>query len=446
VRLSLGSDNAYTSFNHQHGIAATSDTVHAVWFDARHGWPNAEIYYRRSLDGGATWEAESKLTDDAIYSGYPSIAADGATLHVVYFSSENEDDNIHYLRSTDAGATWAPDAELTSSALMQDFPSVAAAGSNVHVIYHDEQNGNWEVYYRRSTDAGTTWDPEVRLTNDPGWSNNSGILVSGQDVHVIWSDDRASTAHFDIYYKRSTDNGTTWSADARLTNTFDSGAPSPAMSGQNIYVGFQSERDGNTEMFFKRSTNSGADWLADVQLTDDPAMRQLPAIAASGFNVHMVWQDHRASTLPEIYYKRSTDLGATWEPDMRLTNDPLRSIWTGVTTGDSIVHVLWCDDRPGLYNVYYKRNTNGNPTGTMDRPRVADCMVRRFAVLPNPFRHYGQVVGCDSDSAFFAIHDIAGRRISQCRGGRIGQDLTPGVYFLVRVSDGRTARFVKIGS
>ncbi len=441
VRLSLADFNAYTVFNHQHGIAASGDTVHAVWFDGRHGWPNAEIYYRRSLDGGQNWEAETRLTNDAIYSGYPSIALVGQTIHLAYFSSENDDDNIHYMRSTDAGVTWGADTELTNNPVMQQIPAVAATASTVHIIYHDERHGNWEIYYLRSTDGGNTWDPEMRLTDDSGWSNNAGIVVRGQYVHVVWSDDRASVTDFDIYYKYSSDNGSTWSADIRLTFTYNSGGPSLDRSGQNLFIVFQSERDGNTENFFKRSTDNGATWEPDVQLTNDPALRQVPAIAAGGSNVHLVWQDYRSSLLPEIYYKRSTDAGVTWDADLRLTIDSLRSIWPDVAVGDSVVHVLWCDDRPGMYNIFYKRNPTGNPYGIAENYSLAPVKNRSaLTVYPNPFRNHAQVIGHESE--ILAVYDISGKKIGEYLGDRVGKDLLPGVYFIC-TAKGEQGKFIK---
>jgi hypothetical protein len=444
VRLSNGTYHAYTSFNHQHSIATRGDTVHAVWFDGRHGWPNAEIYYRRSLDKGETWGSEMRLTDDTNWSGNPSLAVAGETVHIVYFESFDEDSDIHYMRSTDGGVTWSPDTQLTTNTSMQDFPSIAVQDSIVHIVFHDEKDGNWEVYYLRSTDNGITWDPEKRLTIDPDWSNNANILVRDQLVHVVWSDDRVSSTHFDIYYKRSTDHGSTWGADTRLTFTLDSGTPGLAMSGTNLFIAFQSERDGNTEMFFKRSTNNGIDWLPDVQLTDDPALRQIPAIAAADSNIHIVWQDYRSTALPEIYYKRSTDLGQTWQTDLRLTNDSLRSIWPGVAVGDSAVHVIWTDDRPGIYQIFYKRDPTGNPHGISEIASHVDIGSRLVLIAaPNPFVSYTTLRGHEQD--MFTVYDATGTYAGSCRGDRIAEFLPKGVYFAQSIKHrGTIARIVKI--
>ena len=65
------------------------------------------------------------------------------------------------------------------------------------------------------------WQPDVRLTNNPAYSyssyNNARCVASsGNDVHVVWYDSR--DGNYEIYYKRSTDGGISWEADTRLTN------------------------------------------------------------------------------------------------------------------------------------------------------------------------------------------------------------------------------------
>ena len=77
---------------------------------------------------------------------------------------------------------------------------------------------------------------------------------------------------------------------------------------------------------FVWSTVSQAQWQTDVRLTNDPGGSSTNdnCLAASGNFVHDVWRDNRAGGI-EIYYKRSTDAGISWQADTRLTNDPATS-------------------------------------------------------------------------------------------------------------------------
>jgi hypothetical protein len=64
-------------------IAADSvNNIHVSWMDDTPG--NAEVFYRKSTDGGAAWAAAKRLTWTSGWSDYPDIAADSAgNLHVV---------------------------------------------------------------------------------------------------------------------------------------------------------------------------------------------------------------------------------------------------------------------------------------------------------------------------------------------------------------------------
>ncbi len=66
-----------------------------------------------------------------------------------------------------------------------------------------------------------------------------------------------------------------------------------------------------------------AHWEPDVKLTYDPdisypSYNNARNIAAGGDTVHVVWYDHRSGYYL-VYYRRSTDSGASWEDDFHLT-------------------------------------------------------------------------------------------------------------------------------
>jgi len=165
----------------------------------------------------ADWGADIRLTDATGNSKEPSIAVSGNNVHVVWYDSRDGNEEIFYKRSTDGGATWEVDRKLTTKALgNSDNPSIAVSGNTVHVVWYDNRDGNPEIYYKRSTDGGNTWGADTRLTNAAGNSYTPSIAVSGDTVHVVWHDNRDGNE--EIYYRRSIDGGTTWGPDTRLIN------------------------------------------------------------------------------------------------------------------------------------------------------------------------------------------------------------------------------------
>ena len=71
----------------------------------------------------------------------------------------------------------------------------------MHVVWYDNRDGNNEIYYKRSTDAGINWGADTRLTNNTAYSEYPSVAVSGSVVHVVWNDYRDGNS--EIYYKRN---------------------------------------------------------------------------------------------------------------------------------------------------------------------------------------------------------------------------------------------------
>lgn len=261
-------------------------------------------------------------------------------------------------------AQWEPDVRLTyddgsSVTGSSNTWSIAARHDSVYIVWTDTRDGNSEIYFKRSLDAGVNWDPDRRLTIDPAISGLPSILLQDMIIHVLWYDTRAGMNNFEIYYKRSTDAGVTWSADTRLTYDLAfSWYQSIAFTNQNLHVVWRESRDGSWDIFYKRSVDQGINWGPDTNLTQAPGSSETPCIAAIDSILHVLWFDNRDGGAYEIYYKRSIDQGLTWEPDIRLTDDPGVSFGPCAATKDSIVHIVWQDSRDGNWELYYKRSVN----------------------------------------------------------------------------------------
>jgi len=60
------------------------------------------------------------------------------------------DSEIYYKKSTDGGSTWTAGNSLTANSGDSLSPSLAVYGSdNIHVFWYDFTPGNAEIYYKR---------------------------------------------------------------------------------------------------------------------------------------------------------------------------------------------------------------------------------------------------------------------------------------------------------
>src|SRR4030095_99333 len=345
-----------SSINSGWSIASNGNFVHVVWYDYRDG--NNEVYYKGSTDGGISFGADTRLTNASNDSWMPTVSVSGSVVHVIWSDRRDGNYEIYYKRSTDNGISWGSDTRLTNNTAISNIPSAAVSGQVVHVVWPDSRNANVpEMYYKRSTDGGVSWETDTRLTIDSWTSTGVSVSVSGSVVHVVWMDRRYGS--YQIFYKRSTDAGVNWGADTQLTNeSFLCVWPSVAVSGQIVHIVWFDYNAGG-QVYYKRSTDGGISWGAYTQLTNAPGSRGFPSVSVSGSVVNVVWSDSRDGTNGEIYYKRSTDGGVSWEEDTRLTNNPAVSYNASISVSGSVVNVVWEDIRDGNKEIYYKRD--GNP-------------------------------------------------------------------------------------
>jgi hypothetical protein len=120
-----------------------------------------------------TWEGDIQLTKTNANAALPSMGMSGGTIHVAWIDQREGSGNneIYYQRSTDGGLTWADhDTRISFNPADSIRPAFAVNGSSVHLFWRDTCDGNYELYERRSIDGGITWTSEMRITQDPGYS------------------------------------------------------------------------------------------------------------------------------------------------------------------------------------------------------------------------------------------------------------------------------------
>jgi len=331
--------------------------IHVVWDDVTPG--NREIYYKRSTNGGTTWTTK-RMTYSVANTVYSNIAVDSNNhIHVVWIDATPLNWEIFYRESTDGGDTWNGAKRLTWNAGNSYYPSVAVnSSSRVNVVWSDNTPGNYEIYYKRSTDGGATWPGTKRLTWNIGGSFHPTIAVnSTNNIHVTWNDDSYDSNN-EIYYKRSIDGGATWLKYKRLTqNAGDSRSPVIAMGSSNaIHIVWYDETFIIPEIFYRRSTDGGKTWDSVRRLTWNAGNSEYPVIAVdTSSRIHVAWQDNSPGS-NEIYYKRSINGGTTWSKYKRITWNSGFSANPAIAVDSSNnIHLVWEDVTPGNFEIYYKK-------------------------------------------------------------------------------------------
>lgn len=182
-------------------VAVSEAEVHVFWaeeLDSRYS-----VWYNRSEDGGETWDGGVQLAS-ALDRGF-SVAVQDSNVHVVWNDGETGDEaEIYYMRSGDGGKNWGAGARLTRASGYSGCPSIAAGANNVCVVWEDRRDGNdANVYYKRSVDAGETWGADIQLTGgESGTSRYApSVAATGSEVHVVFTGSDPGSDE-QVYYRR----------------------------------------------------------------------------------------------------------------------------------------------------------------------------------------------------------------------------------------------------
>ena len=96
-----------------------------------------------------------------------------------------------------------------------------------------------------------------------------------------------------------------------------------------MYVVWRDNTPGNYDILYRRSTDGGASFGRTVNLSNNDGHSDLPAIAASGSNVYVVWFDNTPGNF-EIFLRKSVNTGDTFGSTVNYSH----------STGDSIAPTI----------------------------------------------------------------------------------------------------------
>lgn len=174
--------------------------------------------------------------------------------------------------------------------------AVAASGTLVHFVW-----GSTDLFYRRSTDEGATWTKDAHLASGGVLHLTDPVAAAGEQVYVVYLDNLYTANDWccertlgDIYLRRSTDGGVTWKAAQRLTHGAGAFRLSLAVTGTRVDLIWCDYRSGQWEIFYRRSRDAGATWDSErliVSVGEDDTGR--PQVASEGEAIHVVWSDNR---------------------------------------------------------------------------------------------------------------------------------------------------------
>ncbi|HEY3248342.1 MAG TPA: sialidase family protein [bacterium] len=203
-------------------MAVAIPNVYVVWSMAAYAYPSPPDHYLAvytwSNDSGATFDGGIHVLSqgDLSYdSTYPEIIVNGTYVFVIWNANQGARAKyISYVRSVDGGATWSTFTHIADGLGWFGRPgpiSWLLSGTDIHVAWISPPGSTsvpTNIFYRRGTNAGTSFGTTVNLSGSVGSTGNSGnprLLTAGRDVFAVWEDD--TPGNLDIMFVRSQTGG-----------------------------------------------------------------------------------------------------------------------------------------------------------------------------------------------------------------------------------------------
>ena len=331
-------------------VTAVGRVVHVIWWDDTDGANPGSIYYKRSLDGGDTWQ-DLQVFTSAGYSR-PAIAAWGNRVLALWKEASGSERVLRYALSVNAGADWGTSADLSGSAMVTT-QAVAVGSGRIAVGWVETSGSSATMKLRVSADGANSWS-SVQTTGTYTFSTSYGteldVTVAQSAVLMCYQESGPPWA---VKVIRSTDWGASWSSPVVVYSdpSLPQGDLEMAASAAAVVMRWSYHNEYDDDVRVSRSGDAGATWATPQLMAEGIAGTHLWGdICIWGDRAVTVWRNipaPGASHFP-LYYRVSDDGGATWEPAQELASDIYRfddpscaasvgfTYVTGKSTGDGM--------------------------------------------------------------------------------------------------------------
>jgi hypothetical protein len=150
-----------------------------------------------STDGGRAFGAPARLGEarwrmDGCPLKPTTVAVHGDHVYTTWYSAVEEPPGVWFTRSTDGGASWNAGVPLHPAAAVSDAADLAVAPTGeIAVVWHAKAGKGRQIFFSRSAQAGERFSSPAALTDGESTASLPAVAVAGAQAHVVWqADDR----------------------------------------------------------------------------------------------------------------------------------------------------------------------------------------------------------------------------------------------------------------
>lgn len=281
--------------------------------------------------------------------------------------------DISFSKSTDGGLVWSSPTRINTGDLAtntsnEGAPCIAYDPSvdNVYIAWLDLSHGDTLIYFKRSTNGGTSWSNEIAISPSCSGSAEPKIAASGGDVFVTYMGKNTEGA----MCVKSSDAGSSFSAPKTVLAHVDGQFienPDIAVDDTNVYVVYEVPGVAweKQDIRCSRSARAGTldTWSHSPVTSSSDSQESYPSVAADSSGVCVAWVDYRNTPEKEhwgdvnkdngdIFFARSTNQGSSFSSSIRVVDDNKDKVNHNIQPSvdikpDGKAVVAWTDARNG---------------------------------------------------------------------------------------------------
>ena len=240
----------------------------------------------------------------------------------------------------------------------------------------------------------------VNVSNTSGDSRRVQLVVDGNDVYTVWTDNTGGKKD-EIFFTKSSDGGKNFDAPINLSqNNGSSAFPRLAVTDSNVYVVWYDYSPGQSDIFFAKSSDRGNNFVV-TNISDTPMPSYNPWIGATSNYVYLVFNDGGLSSILELpdgetrivdVSTGDEELILMWSDDYgesfkfkNLSNSPNKVSWNSrIKVSEPYVFVTWNEQVRNQSEIFFSKSSDygktfGKPVNISNSPlKTVDSAIGVF--------------------------------------------------------------------
>jgi hypothetical protein len=330
----------------------------------------------------------------------------------------NDDNNNNNNSKTHASDfVFSNVTNITNNTKDSVYAQIVANDNYVYIVWQESvtensYGNNYDIYFKKSVDNGTTFSKPINLSNNTGFSEHPQIAVSKNGIiFIIWADNTDSN-NTEIMFTKSDDNGTTFSKPVNLSNNSqNSNNQEISAFNENVYIVWQDidlNNNKNSSIMFKSSIDSGNTFNDTIELATN-TIEAYPKVNSYEDYVYIVWNSENNNLSEDnknngLFFIKSNDRGNTFENSIRIAHYNFGE--SQIAVNENEVFIVWGGLHEKNINDMYVVQSDDNGSSFTDPYTIQENITKHETkIQSNKINHPTNVEITNNDPEYIVWQD-----------------------------------------